>query len=67
MHSEFQVWKDAQLIYTKSFPTGKGWQFDEFSKVALADFHKHLPTVRLTDDEVSMNWIHPKSSWVRQV
>jgi hypothetical protein len=67
MHSEFQVWKDAQLIYSMSFPTGGSWQFDEFSKVALADFHAQQPAISLTDEDVSMNWTCPKSSWVRQV
>ena len=57
MDCEFQVWKDAQLIYSVSFPTDESWQFHEFSKVALADFHKQQPAILLTDDDVSMNWV----------
>jgi hypothetical protein len=58
MRIEFQVRKAGQVIYRMDFPNDDPWQFDEFSKVALADFHLKHPSVSLLDDDVEMRWVN---------
>jgi hypothetical protein len=55
MQCQFKVWKDAELIYNMAFPTDENWQPAEYSKVALADFHKTRTEISLTDLDLSMN------------
>ena len=56
MRVQFQVIRDGDTIYSMDFPTDERWQFAEFSKVALADFHVQFPGISLIDDDVIMNW-----------
>lgn len=56
MRFQFQVWKGAQIIYGMEFPADEAWQFAEFSKIALQDFHSNHPDVSLLDDDIVMKW-----------
>jgi len=53
---EFQVWQSGQIIYRMDFPTDESWQYAEFAKTALNDFHERFPSVSLLDANIQMKW-----------
>jgi hypothetical protein len=56
MRAQFQVIRDGDVIYRMDFPIDEAWKFDEFSRIAHADFHRLRPNVSLLDDDVIIKW-----------
>lgn len=56
MKMQFQVIRDGDVIYHMDFPVDERWQLDEFSKIALGEFHKLHPDILLSDEDVIIKW-----------
>ncbi|RUV41408.1 hypothetical protein EOD29_22905 [Mesorhizobium sp. M1A.T.Ca.IN.004.03.1.1] len=56
MRAEFQVWQDSSIIYRLDFPNQEPWQFGEFSKAAIDDFHAQYPAISIFD--VQFKWVN---------
>ena len=56
MKMQFQVIRDGDVIYYMDFPIDERWQLDEFSLVALTEFHKLHPDILLQDEDVIIKW-----------
>ena len=55
MKLQFQVLRDGSEIFQMDFVSER-WQLDEFSLVALTEFHKLHPDILLQDEDVIIKW-----------
>ena len=56
MKLQFQVLRDGSEIFQMDFVSDERWQLDEFSLVALTEFHKLHPDILLQDEDVIIKW-----------